>query len=97
MSTINTVFIKFPEPGIAYGIKGMAELPHVQSPPAVLAALRAATGRALPIIPATAEMICGIADSEQSMTMVDAGRDERRGPWQVPVSRPANGPWAPKA
>ena len=94
---INTEFIEVAEPGIAYGIKGMAELPHVQSPPAVLSALRAATGRALPVTPATAEMICGVADSDQSMTLVDAGRDERRGPWQVPVKRPETGPWAKRS
>ena len=94
---INTEFIEVPEPDIAYGIKGMAELPHVQSPPAVLSALRAATGRALPVIPATAEMICGVADSEQSMTMVDAGRDERRGPWKVPVRQPVEGPWVKRS
>jgi hypothetical protein len=81
---INTRFIEEPEPGISYGIKGMAELPHVQSPPAVLSALRAATGRALPVAPATAEMLSGIVDSDQSMTLVDVGRDERHGPWRVP-------------
>ncbi len=60
---INTCFVEEPEPGISYGIKGMGELPHVQSPPAVLAALRAATGRELPAAPATPEMLCGMAES----------------------------------
>lgn len=59
---INTRFVEEPEPGISYGIKGMGELPHVQSPPAVLSALRAATGLPLPVIPATAERLAGIAD-----------------------------------
>lgn len=68
---VNTRFVEEAEPGIAYGIKGMAELPHVQSPPAVLSALRAATGRALPVIPATAEMLCGIDDSDHPMTLAD--------------------------
>ncbi len=90
---INTRFIEEPEPGIAYGVKGMGELPHVQSPPAVLSALRAATGRALPVIPATAEMLAGIVDSDQSMTMVDVGRDERHGPWRVPRETVRRGPW----
>jgi CO/xanthine dehydrogenase Mo-binding subunit len=90
---INTRFIEEPEPGISYGIKGMAELPHVQSPPAVLSALRAATGRALPVAPATAEMLAGVIDSDQSMTMVDVGRDERRGPWRVPGDTRRTGPW----
>lgn len=90
---INTRFVEEPEPGIAYGIKGMGELPHVQSPPAVLSALRAATGRALPVIPATAEMLAGIVDSDQSMTLVDIGRDERAGPWRIPRNTPRSGPW----
>ncbi len=80
---INTRFVEEPEPGISYGIKGMAELPHVQAPPAVLSALRAATGRSLPVAPATAEMLAGIVDGDQPMTLVDTGRDERRGPWRV--------------
>ena len=90
---INTRFIEEPEPGISYGIKGMAELPHVQSPPAVLSALRAATGRALPVAPATAEMLAGIVDSDQNMTLVDVGRDERLGPWRVPRDIKRTGPW----
>ncbi|MFN8125000.1 MAG: molybdopterin cofactor-binding domain-containing protein [Candidatus Nanopelagicales bacterium] len=90
---INTSFIEEPEPGIAYGIKGIAELPHVQAPAAVLAALRAATGRELPVIPATAEMISGVVDGDQSMTLVDVGRDERRGPWRVPTHQRTSGPW----
>lgn len=61
---INTRFIEEPEPGISYGIKGMGELPHVQSPPAVLSALRAATGRSLRSAPATAEMLAGITGDE---------------------------------
>ena len=61
---INTRFVEEPEPGISYGIKGMGELPHVQSPPAVLSALRAATGRALPLAPATAEMLAGVSEPD---------------------------------
>lgn len=90
---INTHFIEEPEPGIPYGIKGMAELPHCQSPPAVLSAIRTATGRALPVIPATAEVVSGVVDGDQAMTMVDTGRDERRGPWRVPTNVRHTGPW----
>lgn len=70
---VNTRFIEEPEPGIAYGVKGMGELPHVQSPPAVLSALRAATGRPLPQIPATAEMLAGIAEPEIGLHTPDPG------------------------
>lgn len=68
---INTSFVEEPEPGISYGVKGMGELPHVQAPPAVLSALRAATGLALPAIPATAEMLAGIADSHPRRPLLD--------------------------
>lgn len=74
---INTHFVEEPEPGISYGIKGMGELPHVQSPPAVLSALRAATGRELPTAPATAEMLAGIPEPPDSK----AGDDWFRREW----------------
>lgn len=58
--TFTTRFVEEPEPGISYGVKGMGELPHVQSPPAVLAALRAASGLPLSSIPVTAENLAGL-------------------------------------
>lgn len=60
---INVTFFENAEPGIPYGMRGIAELPHVQGPPAVLAALRAATGLPLPSIPATPERIVNVHDS----------------------------------
>lgn len=68
---INTRFVEEPEPGISYGIKGMAELPHVQSPPAVLSALRAATGLPLPAAPATAEMLAGFSQTHPGSRWFD--------------------------
>ena len=53
----------------------------------------AVTNPLLPVAPATAEMLAGVIDSDQSMTMVDVGRDERRGPWQVPGDTRRTGPW----
>ena len=50
-------------------------------------------GRALPVAPATAEMVAGIVDSEQSMSLVEVGRDERRGPWRVANADRRRGPW----
>jgi hypothetical protein len=38
-------------------------------------------------------MLAGIVDSDQSMTLVDVGRDERRGPWLVPRDTGRRGPW----
>jgi hypothetical protein len=38
-------------------------------------------------------MLAGVVDSDQSMTLVDVGRDERRGPWRVPRDTGRRGPW----
>lgn len=57
---INVTFLENAEPGIPYGMRGIAELPHVQGPPAVLAALRAATGLPLPSIPATPARVADV-------------------------------------
>jgi xanthine dehydrogenase D subunit len=43
--------IEEPEPGAPFGAKGVGEPPVISSPPAVAAAVRAATGLALPRIP----------------------------------------------
>ena len=42
---VEAVIIEDPEPGGPFGAKGMAELPTISSTPAVVAAIRAATGR----------------------------------------------------
>jgi len=60
---INVTFLENGEPGIPYGMRGIAELPHVQGPPAVLAAVRAATGLPLPSIPATPERVADMHDA----------------------------------
>ncbi len=97
---INIAFVTVPEPGIPFGMKGIAELPHVQSPPAVLAAVRAATGQALPDAPATpSRIVAGTrvetvpGGSSDSASM--AGSTFRIGPWQV-APPPPTGPWNPQ-
>lgn len=93
---INTEFVCHPEPGYALGWKGIGELPHVQAPPAVLAAVRAATGRDLPSAPAVPELVSGVVDDGKPLTLIAASVDRRHGPWKVPPSEQATGPWTPK-
>ena len=50
--------VEEPEPGAPFGAKGVGEPPTLSSTPAVAAAIRAATGRALPRVPIRPEDIC---------------------------------------
>ena len=94
--TVNTEFVCHPEPGYHFGWKGIAELPHVQAPPAVLAAVRAATGRDLPSAPATPEYVSGVLDDGAAVTLTAAAGDHRRGPWKAPPAERDSGPWVTK-
>jgi CO/xanthine dehydrogenase Mo-binding subunit len=57
---IDTVFVEEPEPGGPYGAKGIGELAAVVAAPAIAAAVRAATGRALNRLPLTPEDVTGL-------------------------------------
>jgi len=57
---IVTEFIEQPEPDAPYGVKGIGELATVAVTPAVVAALRAATGRALNRAPVRPDDLVGI-------------------------------------
>ena len=74
---INVTFLENAEPGIPYGMRGIAELPHVQGPPAVLAALRAATGLPLPSIPATPARVADVHE-EPAPTALPKGPSRTR-------------------
>jgi hypothetical protein len=92
--TINSEFVCHPEPAYFYGWKGLGELPHVQAPPAVLAAVRAATGLDLPAAPATPDYVSGVLDADRAMALDAEPGDGRRGPWKAPPPPRDNGPWA---
>ncbi len=53
-------FVEVPEPGAPYGVKGIGELATVAATPAVVAALRAATGRELNRVPVAPDDLLGI-------------------------------------
>ncbi len=57
---VEAVLVEEPEPGGPFGAKGMAELPTISSTPAVVAAIRAATGRPLTRVPVRPEDIVGL-------------------------------------
>ena len=57
---ILTEFVEEPEPGAPYGVKGIGELATVVATPAIVAALRAATGRTLNRAPVTPDDLVGI-------------------------------------
>jgi CO/xanthine dehydrogenase Mo-binding subunit len=60
---VPTVVLELADPGTPYGLRGAGELPSISSTPAVLAALRAATGRALTRAPVRPEHL--VADQQQ--------------------------------
>ncbi len=53
-------FVEVPEPGAPYGVKGIGELATVAATPAIVAALRAATGRELNRVPVAPDDLLGI-------------------------------------
>ena len=57
---IVTEFVEEPEPGAPYGLKGIGEVATVAATPAIVAALRAATGRTLNRVPVTPDDLVGI-------------------------------------
>jgi xanthine dehydrogenase D subunit len=57
---VEAVLVEEPEPGGPFGAKGFAELPTISSTPAVVAAIRNATGRALTRVPVRPEDVVGL-------------------------------------
>ncbi|HEX5448832.1 MAG TPA: molybdopterin cofactor-binding domain-containing protein [Gaiellaceae bacterium] len=58
MPPVESVIVEDPEPHTPYGVKGVGEPPTVVSTAAVVAALRAATGRDLTRVPVKPDDIC---------------------------------------
>ena len=55
-----TEFVEVPEPGAPYGVKGIGELATVAATPAIVAALRAVSGRELNRVPVAPEDLLGL-------------------------------------
>ncbi len=60
MPAVEAVIIEHPEPWGPFGAKGFAELPSISSTPAVVAAIRDATGRPLTRVPVRPEDVAGL-------------------------------------
>lgn len=52
-----------PHPDAPYGLNGVGEMPTIASTPAIVAAVRAATGRALPRVPLRSAEIAGVGEA----------------------------------
>jgi hypothetical protein len=58
-AAVPTIVLELGNPDAPYGLRGVGEMPSISSTPAVLAALRAATGRALVRVPVRPEDLAG--------------------------------------
>jgi CO/xanthine dehydrogenase Mo-binding subunit len=57
---VASVFVEEPEPGAPYGVKGIGEVPTIVATPAIVAALRDATGRELNAVPVAPDDLIGL-------------------------------------
>ncbi len=88
MPPVRMEVLELADPEAPYGLKGVGEPPTIASTPAIVAALRDATGRELPRIPVKPEQIAGIYEKppDESPQLGNAGYseigwlDERSGP-----------------
>jgi CO/xanthine dehydrogenase Mo-binding subunit len=62
MPPVKVDVLELGDPGAPYGVRGVGEPPNISTPPAVVAALRDATGRELLRMPVRPEQIIGISE-----------------------------------
>ncbi len=62
MPTVRMEVLELADPEAPYGLKGVGEPPTISSTPAIVAALRDATGRELARVPVKPEQIAGISE-----------------------------------
>jgi CO/xanthine dehydrogenase Mo-binding subunit len=60
MPPVKLDILELPHPDAPYGLRGVGEPPTVSSTPALVAAVRAATGLALPRVPLRPEYVAGV-------------------------------------
>jgi OHCU decarboxylase len=81
MPPMRIEILEHPDPDAPYGLKGVGEPPHISTPPAVVAALRAASGRPLTRIPVRPEHIVGLESAGLSVELADLGALFEHSPW----------------
>jgi OHCU decarboxylase len=72
MPPVRIELLEHADPQAPYGLKGVGEPPNISTPPAIVAALRAATGRALERIPVRPEDIVRLGEQEAFMARYGA-------------------------
>ena len=103
MPPVRIEVLEHADPEAPYGLKGVGEPPNISTPPAVVAALRAATGRDLTRVPVRPEHIVGLDAAPRSRA--PGGRHARsaRAPWTRTRSSPRSAalfehsPWVARA
>ncbi len=83
MPPMRIEILEHPDPESPYGLKGVGEPPHISTPPAVLAALRAASGRPLTRVPVRPGHIAGLEPAGLSLSLADLGTLFEHSPWVV--------------
>ena len=81
MPPMQIEILEHADPEAPYGLKGVGEPPHISTPPAVVAALRAASGRALTRIPVRPEHIVGLEPAGVSVSLAELGTLFEHSPW----------------
>jgi OHCU decarboxylase len=81
MPPMQIAILEHADPEAPYGLKGVGEPSHISTPPAVLAALRAATGRPLTRVPVRPEHIVGLEPAELRLSLTELGSLFEHSPW----------------
>ncbi len=73
MPPMQIEILEHADPEAPYGLKGVGEPPHISTPPAIVAALRAASGRPLTRLPVRPEHIVGLEPVAVSVSLAELG------------------------
>jgi 2-oxo-4-hydroxy-4-carboxy-5-ureidoimidazoline decarboxylase len=89
MPPVRIEVLEHADPEAPYGLKGVGEPPNISTPPAIAAALRAATGRELARIPVRPEHIVGLREAATEEAFVARyGAVFERSPWVARAAWP---------
>ena len=86
--------LELADPHAPYGLRGVGEPPTISSTPAIVAAIRDATGLALTRVPVRPEHITDPADGHARDAVIAAVRDHACPPASAPSIRPSSPSWA---
>jgi xanthine dehydrogenase D subunit len=81
MPPMQIEILEHADPEAPYGLKGAGEPPHISTPPAILAALRAASGRPLTRVPVRPEHIVGLEGPALAVSLAELGSLFEHSPW----------------